>query len=165
MVAVVVASFFAAITIATWSSDRCGRSSVEPLGTWLTWSMVDVVGARWSCSGRGGRGLWSTWSELSGAARDVVRGRRGQSSASLAGRLDVAHSAARSVARRGLRDGLTTARTACFRLAWRLDFMLSGTLACISHVDLLHTRVRCVHTPLMKSSCMHAYMVYAAVNQ
>ena len=93
---------------------------------------------------------WSRWSELSRAARDVV---------------DVVRSAARSVARCGLRDGLTTAQTACFRLAWRLDFMLSGTLACISHVDLLHTRIRCVHTPLMKSSCMHAYMVYAAVNQ
>ena len=90
------------------------------------------------------------WSEIGGAARDVV---------------DVVRSAARSVAQRGLRDGLTTARTACFRLAWWLDFMLSGTLACISHVDLLHTHVRCVHTPLMKSSCMHAYMVYAAVNQ
>jgi len=93
---------------------------------------------------------WSRWSELSRAARDVV---------------DVVRSAARPVARRGLRDGLTTAWTACFRLAWRLDFMLSGMLACISHMDLLHTRVRCVHTPLMKSSCMHAYMVYAAVNQ
>jgi len=90
------------------------------------------------------------WSELGGAARDVV---------------DVVRLAARSMARRGLRDGLTTARTACFRLAWRLDFMLSGTLACILHVDLLHMCVRCVHTPLMKSSCMHAYMVYAAVNQ
>jgi hypothetical protein len=38
-----------------------------------------VVGARWSRSGGGWRGLWPTWSELSGAAQDVVdvvRGRR-----------------------------------------------------------------------------------------
>jgi hypothetical protein len=34
--------------------------------------VVDVVGARRSCSGRGWRGLWSTWSELGGATRDVV---------------------------------------------------------------------------------------------
>jgi len=46
---------------------------------------VDVVGARRSCSGRGRRGhgrrgrssvellgTWSTWSELGGAARDMV---------------------------------------------------------------------------------------------
>jgi hypothetical protein len=48
VVAIVVAPFFAAIIIATWSGGRCGRSSAEPLGT------------------------WSTWSELSRAARDVV---------------------------------------------------------------------------------------------
>ena len=109
---------------------------------------------------------WSRWLELGGAARDVVDvvwwSELGGAARDV---VDVVRSAARSVAQRGLRDGLTTARTACFRLAWWLDFMLSGTLACISHVDLLHTRVRCVHTPLMKSSCMHAYMVYAAVNQ
>ena len=106
----------------------------------------------WSELGRAARDMVDVvwWSELGGAARDVV---------------DVVRSAARSMARHGLHDGLTTARTACFRLAWRLDFMLSGTLACILHVDLLHMCVRCVHTPLMKSSCMHAYMVYAAVNQ
>ena len=53
VVAVVIASFFVAIIIATWSGGRCGRSSAEPLGTWSTWSR-------------------STWSELGGAARDVV---------------------------------------------------------------------------------------------
>jgi len=42
-VAVVTSPFFAAIIIATWSGGRCGRSSVELLGTWSTWSMVDVV--------------------------------------------------------------------------------------------------------------------------
>ena len=36
MVAVVVAPFFAAIIIATWSSGRGGRSSAEVLGTWST---------------------------------------------------------------------------------------------------------------------------------
>ena len=46
MVVVVVALFFAAIIIATWSGGRGGRSSAEPLGTWSTWSVVDVVGAR-----------------------------------------------------------------------------------------------------------------------
>ena len=34
VVAVVIASFFMAIIIATWSGGRGGRSSVEPLGTW-----------------------------------------------------------------------------------------------------------------------------------
>ena len=34
--------------------------------------MVDVVGARRSRSRRGRRGPWSTWSELGGAARDMV---------------------------------------------------------------------------------------------
>ena len=72
VVAVVVAPFFAAIIIATWSGDRCGRSSVEPLGTWLAWSLVDVVVAQWSRSGHGRRGLWLTWSELGGASRGVV---------------------------------------------------------------------------------------------
>ena len=60
VVAIVVVPFFVAIIIATWSGGRCGRSSAEPLGTWSTWSR-------------------STWSELGGAARDVVdvvRGRR-----------------------------------------------------------------------------------------
>ena len=60
VVAIVIVPFFVAIIIATWSGGRCGRSSAEPLGTWSTWSR-------------------STWSELGGAARDVVdvvRGRR-----------------------------------------------------------------------------------------
>ena len=48
VVAIVVAPSFAAIIIATWSSGRGGRSSAEPLRT------------------------WSTWSELGGAARDMV---------------------------------------------------------------------------------------------
>ena len=72
VVAVVIAPFFVAIIIATWSDGRGGRSSDEPLGTWSTWSMLDVVGARRSCSRRGRRGPWSTWSELGGAARDVI---------------------------------------------------------------------------------------------
>ena len=46
VVAVVIAPFFVAIIIATWSGGRGGRSSAEPLGTWSTWSVVDVVGAR-----------------------------------------------------------------------------------------------------------------------
>ena len=37
MVAVVIAPFFVAIIIATWSGGRRGRSSAEPLGTWSTW--------------------------------------------------------------------------------------------------------------------------------
>jgi hypothetical protein len=60
VIAIIVVPFFAAIIIATWSGGRCGRSSAKPLGT------------------------WSTWSELGGAARDVVGavfGRRGRSSA------------------------------------------------------------------------------------
>ena len=44
--------------------------------------MVEVVGARRRCSGRGRRNPWSTWSELG-----------------------VARSAARSAAQRGLLDG------------------------------------------------------------
>ena len=51
VVVVVIAPFFVAIIIVTWSGGRGGRSSVEPLGTWSTWFVVDVVGARWSCSG------------------------------------------------------------------------------------------------------------------
>ena len=55
--------------------------------------MIDVVGARRSRSGRGRRGPWSTWSELGGAARDVVDvvavdvvgARRGSLSCSLRG--------------------------------------------------------------------------------
>jgi len=50
VVAIVVAPFFAAIIIATWSGGRCGRSSAELLGTWS----------------------WSTWAELGGATRDVI---------------------------------------------------------------------------------------------
>ena len=69
VVAVVIAPFFVAIIIVTWSGGRGGRSSAEPLGTW---SVVDVVGARRSRSRRGRRGPWSTWLELGGAARDVV---------------------------------------------------------------------------------------------
>ena len=60
---------------------RCGRSSAEPLEMWSTWS---VVKARRSCLRCGRHGSWSTWLELGGAARDVVdvvRGRRGRSSA------------------------------------------------------------------------------------
>jgi len=53
VVAVVVAPFFAAIIIATWSGGRCGRSSAELLGTWSTWSVVDVVEARWNRSAAG----------------------------------------------------------------------------------------------------------------
>ena len=48
VVAVVIAACFVAIIISTWSCGRGGRSSAEPLRT------------------------WSTWSELGGAARDVV---------------------------------------------------------------------------------------------
>ena len=69
VVTVVIAPFFVAIIIATWSGGRGGQSSAEPFGTWSTWSVVDVVGARRS---RSRRGPWSTWSELGGAARDVV---------------------------------------------------------------------------------------------
>ena len=62
--------------------------------------MVDVVGARQSRMGHGRCGPWSTWSELGGAARDVVdvvvdvvgarrsrsgRGRRGRSRRELGG--------------------------------------------------------------------------------
>jgi hypothetical protein len=69
VVAVVVAPFFAAIIIATWSG---GRSSAEPLGTWSTWSELggaarDVVGAVFGRRGRSSAellGTWSTWSEL-----------------------------------------------------------------------------------------------------
>ena len=50
VVAIVVVPFFVAIIIATWSGGRCGRSSAELLGTWSSWS----------------------WSELGGAAQDVV---------------------------------------------------------------------------------------------
>ena len=32
---------------------RCGRSSAEPLETWSTWSVVDMVGAQRSRLGRG----------------------------------------------------------------------------------------------------------------
>ena len=46
VVAVVIAPFFVAIIIATWSGGQDGRSSAEPLGTWSTWS-----------GGRGGRSL------------------------------------------------------------------------------------------------------------
>ena len=46
VVVVVIAPFFVAIIIATWSGGRGGRSSAEPLRTWPTWSVVDVVGAR-----------------------------------------------------------------------------------------------------------------------
>ena len=49
---------------------RCGRSLVEPLETWLMWSMVDVVGAQWSHLGRGRH-------ELSGAAQSARLARRG----------------------------------------------------------------------------------------
>ena len=53
------------------------------LETWSTWSGRGlVVDARWSYSGHGRRGPWSTWSELG-----------------------VARSAARSAAQRGLLDG------------------------------------------------------------
>jgi len=50
VVAIVVAPFFAAIIIATWSGGRCGRSSAELLGTWSTWlaqrlAWLDAVGA------------------------------------------------------------------------------------------------------------------------
>jgi len=62
--------------------------------------VIDVVGAWQSRSGRGRHGPWSTWSELGGAARDVVdvvvdvvgarrsrsgRGRRGHSRRELGG--------------------------------------------------------------------------------
>ena len=77
VVAFVIAPFFVAIIIATWFGGRRGQNSAEPLGTWSTWS---VVGARWSCSGRGGRG---SWSELGGAAWDMVDVVRGRSSAEL----------------------------------------------------------------------------------
>ena len=43
VVAVVIAPFFVAIIIAMGSGGRGGRSSVEPLRTWLTWSVVDVA--------------------------------------------------------------------------------------------------------------------------
>jgi hypothetical protein len=76
VVAVIVAPFFAAIIIATWSGGRGDRSSAEPLETWSTWSVVDVIGARraardvvgaqQSRSGRGRRGPWLMWSELGG---------------------------------------------------------------------------------------------------
>ena len=47
VVAVVIAPFFVAIIIATWSGSRGGRSSAEPLETW---SVVDVAArsVRWS---------------------------------------------------------------------------------------------------------------------
>ena len=79
VVAVVIAPFFMAIIIAMWSSGRGGRSSAEPFGTWSTWSVVDVVGARLSCSRRGRRGrssvelleTWSMWPMVDVAARSV----------------------------------------------------------------------------------------------
>ena len=46
VVAVVIAPSFMAIIIATWSGGRGGRSSAELLGTWSTWSVVDVVRAQ-----------------------------------------------------------------------------------------------------------------------
>ena len=46
MVAVVVAPFFAAIVIATWSGGRGGRSSAELLGTWSTWFADNSTWAR-----------------------------------------------------------------------------------------------------------------------
>jgi len=55
VVAIVIAPFFAAIIIATWSSDRCGWSSAEPLETWLTWSVVDMSSVE-------PLETWSTWS-------------------------------------------------------------------------------------------------------
>ena len=70
VVAIVITPFFMAIIIAMWSGGRGGRSSVEPLGTWSTWSMVDVVGARRSCSRHSRRGPWSTWFD---AARSAAR--------------------------------------------------------------------------------------------
>ena len=75
VVAVVIAPFFMAIIIATWSG---GRSSAEPLGTW---SGGSVVGSRRSRSRRGRRGRcgrsrsrhdrrgpWSMWSEIGGVS-------------------------------------------------------------------------------------------------
>ena len=46
VVAVVIAPFFMAIIIATWSGGRGGRSSAEPLETWSTWSELDQFGGR-----------------------------------------------------------------------------------------------------------------------
>jgi len=103
-----------------------------------------VVGARRSRSGRGRRGPWSMWSELGGAARDVidvVRGRRGRSSAEplgtwstwsvvdvVRGQLDMARlwlGMARSVARRssllhhrGPLDGLNSLMWLACGSAW-----------------------------------------------
>ena len=63
MVAVVVAPFFVAIIIATWSGGRGGRSSTEPLGTWSRW--VEPL-ETWS--------TWSRWLRWMNAARtDMVR--------------------------------------------------------------------------------------------
>ena len=48
MVAVVVAPFFVAIIIATWSGGRGGRSSTEPLGHGRRGLVVEVVRGRQS---------------------------------------------------------------------------------------------------------------------
>jgi len=55
VVAVVIAPFFAAIIIATWSGGRHGQSSAEPLGTWSTWSMV---GSTWLACGLAWPAQW-----------------------------------------------------------------------------------------------------------
>ena len=52
VVEVVIAPFFVAIIIATWSGGRGGRSSAELLGTWSTWFVVEarrrsLVGSTW----------------------------------------------------------------------------------------------------------------------
>ena len=64
MVAVVVAPFFAAIIIATWSEIGGAARDVVDMVWWSRWSELDgaardVVDVVW-------------WSELGGAARDVV---------------------------------------------------------------------------------------------
>ena len=181
VVAIVIAPFFAAIIIATWSGGRGGRSSAEPLETWSTWSVVDVVGTRRSRSRRGRRGPWSTWSELGGATRDMVDVVHGRCGRSLAEPLETwspwsvvdvvgAQRSRLGRGRHGSLDGSACSTWLACGSTSPVSCLMAGTsrsqnelktwcTACMWHADLLHTRIGCTRTPplgMMKSSCMHA---------
>ena len=90
-----------------------------------------MVEARWSRLGRGRRGPWSMWSELGGAARDVVdvvRGRRGCSSSSVVG--DGVGAVGAAFAAAGV---LVVVVGLCVDQAWLLeiDVELHGTRICM----------------------------------
>ena len=87
----------------------CGRSLAELLGTWSTWSELDgaardVVDVVW----------WSRWSELDGAARDVVGAQR-------------SCSVARLMARRGSLSGSCGSLVGSAWLAYGLAGSLDGS--------------------------------------